>query len=134
MVCVHCGGKTSVSNSRLQKRLNQVWRRRQCRACRAIFSTEETVEYGAVWRVKEGSGALEPFSRDKLFLSLYRSCQHRSSALSDAGGLADTVIAKVATQAKDGVVGAQAIKQIVQVALNRFDKAASTHYQAFHHR
>jgi hypothetical protein len=30
------------------------------------------------------------------------------------------------------VVSTHNIAQVAQVALNRFDKAASTHYQAFH--
>ena len=132
MVCIHCGNKTQVINSRSQRRMNQVWRRRQCHKCRAIFTTEETVQYGAVWSIKDASGALQPFSRDKLFMSLYRSCQHRRSALSDAGGLTDTIIRKVSALAEDGAVDRQAIARVVHVALNRFDKAASVHYQAFH--
>ena len=132
MVCVHCGGKTRVSNSRAQKRLNQVWRRRVCTSCEAVFSTEEGVDYRGSWVVQGKSGAVQPFSRDKLFLSLHNSCQHRKTALKDAAGLTDTVINKLLTQIKDGTIYSSAISQTAQVALNRFDKAASTHYQAFH--
>jgi len=133
MVCLYCSGKTQVINSRLQKRSNSVWRRRQCRVCRTIFSTQETAQYGAAWLVKTTTGQLHPFQRDKLFLSLYTSCRHRPTALTDAGALTDTVIntmAKSATTA--GVLSSSAIKQAVQVALNRFDKSASVHYSAFH--
>lgn len=132
MVCLHCGGETSVTNSRPQQRSNQVWRRRQCGKCGAIFTTTETARYGGSWAVRGKSGRLSPFSRDKLFLSLYKSCEHRKTVLNDADALADTVIKKLAGLVSDGTVESAAIAQVVQVALNRFDKAASSHYRAFH--
>jgi transcriptional repressor NrdR len=132
MVCIQCGGETAVTNSRHQKRLNQVWRRRHCKSCGAIFTTEESASYGGSWTVQGHSGTLSPFSRDKLLLSLHRSLQHRKSALNDASALADTVIKKLSGLAKEGRLESQQIKQAAQVALNRFDKAASVHYAAFH--
>lgn len=134
MVCIHCGDKTQVINSRSQRRSNQVWRRRRCRQCSAVFTTEESVQYGGSWLVQGGPGDLQPFSRDKLLLSLYRSCQHRLTALADAGGLTDTIIKKAPAQVTDGVITRRLLAQTAQVALNRFDKAASVHYQAFHRR
>jgi transcriptional regulator NrdR family protein len=121
-----------VTNSRHQKRSNTIWRRRQCLRCKSVFSTREMADYAIVWRVRGVTGHLEPFSRDKLLLSLFVSCQHRKTALADAAGLVDTVIAKLASYAHDGVVRNKDIIQVAQVALNRFDKAASVHYAAFH--
>lgn len=118
-------------NSRSQKRGNQVWRRRRCASCRALFSTEEAANLELAWQVRS-AGRLRPFSRDKLFLSLYGSCEHRGTALSDARGLTDTVIGRLAARVKDGVVQASDITGVAQVALNRFDKAASVHYSARH--
>lgn len=132
MVCILCGATTQVFNSRPQKRLNQVWRRRRCTSCAAVFSTEESAQYSAAWMVSTRPSSLEPFSRDKLFVSIYNSCQHRASPVGDARALADTVTQKLATYAHHGVVEAKSIAQIIQVAMNRFDKAASVHYQAFH--
>lgn len=132
MVCIHCGSETSVINSRPQKRLNQIWRRRRCNSCDSVFTTQETAHYDAAWLVLGRSGSLEAFSRDKLFISIHKSIQHRSTALSDAGSLTNTVIKKLAAQTQSGAVSSKIIAQIVQVALNRFDKAASSHYQAFH--
>ena len=132
MVCIHCGEKTHVINSRAQKRHNQIWRRRQCFACGAVFTTSEAAKYEAAWTVHRPGGHLEPFSRDKLLLSLYASCKHRKTALNDASALVDTVIKKLSDQVRAGRVDAQAIAQTAQVALNRFDKAASVHYQAYH--
>jgi len=132
MVCIHCGSETRVINSRFQKRANRVWRRRKCNTCSAIYTTEETALYSAAWAIKSRSGKLIPFSRDKLLLSLYKSCEHRKNALEDASGLTDTVIKQLMTHAKSSDLDIKLIQQITQVALNRFDKAASVHYQAFH--
>jgi transcriptional regulator NrdR family protein len=132
MVCVHCYGDTQVVNSRPQKRNNNIWRRRVCLRCKSIFSTHESADYSSIWRVRAVTGVLEPFSRDKLLLSLFVSLQHRKTALTDAAGLAETAISKLQEHATDAVISYKDIIQVSQVALNRFDKAASTHYQAFH--
>lgn len=132
MVCIHCDSNTSVINSRPQKRLNQIWRRRRCDSCEAVFTTEETAQYSAAWMVSGPNGTLQPFSRDKLFISINKSLQHRKASISDAGALTDTVIIKLALQAKNSTIKVASITQTAQVALNRFDKAASSHYQAFH--
>jgi transcriptional repressor NrdR len=132
MVCVQCGYKTGVVNSRHQRRGNSVWRRRHCPACGALFTTEERADYGAIWGVRNPKGRLEPFSRDKLLLSLREAVRHRPTALRDAAALADTVINKLGTQVGDGVLESRAIARTAQVALNRFDHAASVAYQAFH--
>lgn len=132
MVCLLCGSDTKVTNSRPQKRLNQVWRRRECLNCGLIFTTEEATDYEASWRVKNRQGRLTPFSRDKLFLSLHKSLGHRPTAIQDAGALTDTIIRKLVTQITAGSVERITIVYAVQVSLTRFDKVASTHYAAFH--
>lgn len=133
MVCIYCSANTQVINSRPQKRSNQIWRRRQCTACTNVFTTEESVAYGLAWLVESKHG-LQPFSRDKLFISLHRSLQHRPSATADAGALSETIIKKLLNQVVKGRINSRIISQAAQVTLNRFDNAASVHYQAFHSR
>jgi transcriptional regulator NrdR family protein len=134
MVCLHCGGSTRVTNSRSLKRPNQVWRRRQCDLCGSIFTTHEVAQYSAEWLVQDSDRQLKPFSRDQLLLSIHKSCEHRPSALHDASSLTDTVINKLTPLVNDGQLLASTITHTVQVALNRFDPAASVHYHAFHHK
>lgn len=134
MVCIQCGSETTVINSRLQKRRNQVWRRRKCLSCGTVFSTTETAQYSTSWVVRDKDGQICPFERDKLFMSLYQSCQHRPAALTDAAALADTIIGKLHMYVKQGVIERQVIAKVSQVSLNRFDKAGSVHYQAFHRK
>lgn len=134
MVCIQCNEKTQVINSRLQKRLNTVWRRRNC-PLGHTFTTHETIDYGAVWVVVSPQGRISSFSRDRLFLSLLASLQHRKTASTDAAALADTVIQKIGVQiVGTGRINASAIASAAQVALNRFDVAASVHYSAYHSR
>lgn len=83
--------------------------------------------------VRGKSGHYAPFMSDKLVLSLHNSLGHRPTALSDAVGLTDTIISKLPAKLQDGVINSQDIARVAQVALNRFDNAASIHYAAHHH-
>lgn len=132
MVCIHCGHETKVTNSRPQKRTNQIWRRRECLACGSVFTTEEAINYAGAWRIRDTNGHLQPFLPLKLTFSLYRSLEHRKTALTDATGLTQTIISKLRLQATNGQIDTATISQTVQVALNRFDRAASVHYEANH--
>lgn len=132
MVCIYCSQDTQVINSRLQKRSNQVWRRRKCLKCGAVFSTHEHAVYEAAWRVKGPQGALVPFMREKLFLSLYKSCEHRKTATDDAAALTDTVISGLAKQARVGIIESGSIAHEAITTLKRFDTPAAVHYKAFH--
>ena len=132
MVCLQCFQETQIINSRLQKRRNSVWRRRRCLQCQAVFTTHEVADYSATWRVQPLEAQLMPFNRDKLFLSLYNSLQHRPTALADAAGITDTVIKKLLTIVEAGLLQPSQIIQATTVALHRFDAVASVHYQAFH--
>jgi len=131
MVCIHCGQDTQVINSRPQKRLNQIWRRRKCPEGH-IYTTLETADYEAVWRVREQNRTLTPYSRDILFLSLLKALEHRKTAVADAGALADAITAKLTAPGHDAVIPVSQIISNTQVVLNRFDKVASVLYQAHH--
>lgn len=131
MVCIYCGGRTRVINSRPQRRSNSTWRRRRCDNCKSIFTTTEIIDLrGSV--VFKRATSLEPFSRDKLLLSVYDSLRHRKTALSDAEGVTNTILGTLYKQLTDAVVDRDRVVRIVYVTLSRFDKVAATHYQAFH--
>ena len=132
MVCIYCGSKTQVINSRHQRRANQTWRRRECTNCQAIFTTEEQAKLSEHWLVEHKNGKFQPFNRDILFLSLYESVKHRKKAVKEASELTNTVTNKLSNAITDGKVSTESISQICLVVLNRFDKAAATSYEAFH--
>lgn len=131
MVCIYCKGKTSVANSRPQKRTNSIWRRRSCTVCGSVFTSLESVDLAGSIIVRRNKG-VEPFSRDKLLLSVYDSLRHRKTAITDAEGLLNTILSKLYAQLTTAVIDRDDIVRITSTVLGRFDKAAATHYSAFH--
>ena len=132
MVCVYCSKKTQVINTRHQTKHNQIWRRRKCSACHAIFTSLETTDFEQLWLVINKKGQLQPFLTDKLYLSVYDSLKHRSSARSDARHITRTVVSLLLGKIENGTINSSLISDTTKVSLNRFDKTASIHYQAFH--
>lgn len=131
MVCLYCHSKTKIINSRHQKQNNQTWRRRRCTACSAIFTTEERPLMAKAFMI-ESNGILTPFERDKLYLSIHRSLGHRSGAISEASHLVNSIIAKLLPLLVNASLDKQTIKLTASTALKHFDKAAYTHYLAYH--
>ena len=132
MVCIYCGSETNVTNSRLQKRANQVWRRRQCQSCGSNFTTHEVADLGSTIVVQRGTKSLVPFSRDLLFVSVYESLKHRASSLADATALTQTIIGEAVHHAPNGKLDRDALVAIACAVLERFDKTAATMYAAYH--
>lgn len=75
---------------------------------------------------------LEPFNRDRLFLSIYESCRHRPNAVSEAAALTQTIINNLTTSQQNGVIGRAAIAKQAHLVLKRFDTTAATFYAAYH--
>lgn len=131
MVCMYCARPLEVANTRKQQRSNQVWRRRRCPYCDVIFTTHEAIDLSKALVVQCGT-ELVPFIREKLFVSIFKSCQHRASALGDAAALAETVIKKVTGTAQDGRIANTTIAHACLETLRSFDNAAAVQYEAFH--
>lgn len=135
MVCIYCNGPTSVTNSRLQRRSNNIWRRRECGTCGNIFTTHEIVELGGsivVQRSSNNNKDIDPFLRDTLFISIYESCKHREDATNDANAITQTVINKILKLVDKGTIGRNQIVDIAFKTLDSFDKTAATVYIAYH--
>jgi transcriptional regulator NrdR family protein len=133
MVCIYCGGSTAVINSRHQKRANQVWRRRQCEQCSAVFSTQEALLLSKALVVrKNNTNHLEPFSRDKLFLSIYESCKHRSTAIDDATAIALDITGRLSGITDTGVIQQTDLIRITTEVLGNFDRTALAVYKGLH--
>ena len=132
MVCVYCAEKTQVVNSRPQKRLNQVWRRRQCLQCGAVFTTEEAFNPSGSLVFDDQRTAPVPFSRDKLFASLLSALSHRTDAVESASAITATVLAKCVQDASDGRIVRQSLLTIAHTTLVHYDTTAATVYAAYH--
>ncbi len=131
MVCIYCGGKTSVGNSRMQKRANSTWRRRVCSDCGATVTTIEKIDLETAVTVLDKK-ASRPFSRDKLMISIFESCKHRKDAQKAASGLTDTILGQLYPLITAGSLGKDDIRDVTSQVLARFDRAAGVHYQAYH--
>lgn len=131
MVCIICGDETRVTNSRPGKRDSSVWRRRECPGCLTVFSSREKPDLTLSIRVKSAAGSLEPFSEDKLFLSIYDCLSHRKTARADARELTSTVVGRLLPITSAIVTKQEIVDQALDI-VKRFDKTAATIYKAHH--
>ncbi len=134
MVCIYCGSKTEVTNSRSKARITSVWRRRQCKACVAQFSTSELPDFDTSLAVKTNDGKLKPLNRDKLFLSLYQALGHRPDALKSATELTFTILGLLLRTHKpvDGTIEASMLAKTALNVLKRYDALSAHTYKAYH--
>lgn len=132
MVCLYCGSKLAVSNSRPQKRTNSVWRRRACPACKAVFTSVEAIDPTATLMFQGGQKHLQPFSRDILFISVVDACRHRETAATDARALTDTVVQQLLGAKYSASVRRHHVITVTTGVLERFDRAAAIQYHAYH--
>lgn len=133
MVCLYCGSDTHVSNSRLQKRQNSVWRRRTCRVCGSSFTTlEQPLLARSVLVRTARRKKLQPFSRDILFTSLVEACKHRPRAVIECGALVQTVAAKAMQSLHESVIERDNIVKEAVDVLSNFDTVAAGVYAACH--
>jgi len=79
-----------------------------------------------------GYEELRAFDRDVLFLSIYKSCEHRASAISEAAALCEIIIGQLLHQQVHGTIERKIIVATTVLALKRFDHTAATVYSAFH--
>ena len=132
MECIYCASTTHVTNSRPQKRLMQVWRRRACKHCQAIFTTIETVDLTGSLVVKQPDSSVAPFSRDTLFVSIYNALGHRTDAVAAANALTATIIARLRKSITGAIVSRGDLIAIASEVLKHFDAAAVVQYAAYH--
>jgi transcriptional regulator NrdR family protein len=99
-----------------------------------IFTTHEAIDFTKALAVKGAGGALKPFMKEKLFLSIFKSCQHRQTTLEDAIALTNTAITQMTQVATDGWVSNRHVAAACLSVLGNFDKAAVVQYEAYHVR
>lgn len=132
MVCIYCGGKTRVNNSRHQKKSNQVWRRRECLECESIITTQEQIEPTTSLLFVKSTNKTEPFSRDILLFSVYDSLKHRKTAMRDATALTNTIWSKILKHINNASIKRESVIKETTKVLSRFDKASAVQYSAYH--
>ncbi|MDR2293696.1 MAG: transcriptional regulator NrdR [Microbacterium sp.] len=131
MHCPFCRHSDSrVIDSRTSDDGLSIRRRRQCPECGGRFSTLETASLGVIKR----SGAIEPFSRDKVVSGVRKACQGRPVTDADLALLAQRVEEAVRQTGQSqidaneiGLAILQPLRELDEVAYLRFASV----YQAF---
>lgn len=131
MNCLYCGSDTSVVNSRRQKRNNQVWRRRQCKACKAVFTTLEAIDTPTALIVDSG-GSSVAFLPDKLYSELLGALQDRPDSFVAAREITNTVIAELLKLPDKPLFRPPQISAAAAKVLKNLDKQAYLRYVAEH--
>lgn len=131
MVCIYCSSDTSVSNSRLQRRSNQVWRRRACKRCGAVFTTHEAIDLSSTLLVVV-AGVPKPFVTDILYTELLMAMGHRKNAYLDAREATNTVIKRLLELPGKPLYLPNQISLIACEVLRKLDGRASLRYIAEH--
>lgn len=75
---------------------------------------------------------LQPFSHDKLYISVYEACRHRKTATEDARHLSDTVVKQLLGAKHSATVRRHHVVTVTTGVLERFDRAAAIQYLAYH--
>ncbi len=131
MVCPYCSAPTDVVNSRSQKRNNQVWRRRRCQNCGAVFTTHESIDATKGFIVQNADGPV-PFTPEKLFAEVLSCVRDRQNAYEAARELTATITQKVFKNASKGLILPQNISWEAGQVLKRFDKQVYLRFAAEH--
>lgn len=131
MKCLYCGGQTEVTNSRHQKRSNQVWRRRQCKRCKAVFTSHEALELSSALFV-QSRASTKPFLPDKLYTEVLLALQDRPNCYSEARELTGTIIQKLLKIGDKPYLQPKQISQASAEVLKRFNKRAWMRYATEH--
>ena len=131
MVCLYCESQTKVGNSRPQKNANQVWRRRKCSRCGAVFTTHEAIDLSSTLLVAS-RGHTQPFLVDMLYTELLFAMSHRKDAYRDAREATKTVIGHLLQLPGKPLFSPSQISSVTSGVLKKLDHRAHLRYTAEH--
>lgn len=101
-------------------------------SCDSIFTTSEKVDLSKALIVTTGSGKINSFDDQILFISIYESLKHRNSAFFEAKEITATVIGKIISIVNSPKLSTSDIKRIAYSTLKTFDNDSATIYAAYH--
>jgi transcriptional regulator NrdR family protein len=131
MDCIYCGKNTKVTNSR-SRGAYETWRRRACKGCKALVTSIEQVRLDDSLKVAKRNSKIEPFVRDKLFLSIYRSVDHLDKPVFVSTHLTNNVLRHILKlKPLNPVVSSANIADITAKVLKNYNAAASVRYLSF---
>jgi len=133
MRCSKCGGQEDkVIDSRTSREGATIRRRRECLGCGHRFTTYEEIENEAITVVKRDDRR-EPFSADKLLLSLKIACRKRPVSPEKLEAIADHIVQQLGDK-YDREVPSMAIGERVMTELKDVDQVAYVRYASVYRR
>ena len=118
--CPFCqNGDTRVIDTRVTDEGSTIRRRRECTKCKRRFTTLETSGFS----VRKRSGAVEPFSREKITAGVSKACQGRPVHDHDLALLAQQVEESLRVTGQP-VVSASAVGKAILPHLRKLDQVA----------
>ncbi|GAA1413779.1 transcriptional repressor NrdR [Glutamicibacter uratoxydans] len=129
MNCPYCRNADSrVVDSRVADDGVSIRRRRQCTSCTRRFTTIETASLS----VLKQSGAVEPFSRNKVINGVRKACQGRPVTDHDLAILAQEVEEAVRTSGA-AEISAHQVGLAILEPLSRLDEVAYLRFASVYH-
>ena len=119
-------------DSRTSREGATIRRRRECLSCGHRFTTYEEIENDAITVVKRDDRR-EPFSREKLLLSLRIACRKRPVSPEQVEEIADRITQQIGDK-YDREVPSMAIGERVMEALRNLDQVAYVRYASVYRR
>lgn len=134
MICLNCSQKdTQVKNSRSSAGTAQIWRRRACRHCGAVFTTYETPDSSTLKIVEPDEKKEDDFSLGNLTISIYKVLPNDNDRVTrdHALWLAKTIENKLVRRKSRRVLRSE-LKKLIYETLKDFDEMAAMQYGIKH--
>lgn len=123
MRCPFCQSlNVIVLDSRLRSEGTTVWRRRKCLSCERRFSSREKIDLSYLVVVKKG-GRREPFSREKILMSMVKSFGKRPIPEDKLEKAVDEIVQEIHKLGKSEIK-TSLIGNLVLEKLRKFDLVA----------
>jgi transcriptional repressor NrdR len=133
MRCSKCGcQEDKVIDSRTSREGGTIRRRRECLGCGHRFTTYEGIENEAITVVKRDDRR-EPFSAEKLLLSLRIACRKRPVGPGKLEEIVEHIVQEIGDK-YDREVPSMAIGERVMAALKDVDQVAYVRYASVYRR
>jgi transcriptional repressor NrdR len=132
MFCINCfNPRTTVANSRGNKKQPSIWRRRACPHCGTIFTTYERPSLAENKEIRRTDGKKETFNLGKLTISIAKAFAHLPKEASyNSLWLAQTAEDRLSSQQE--VITPEDIGAVTHDILKHFDELAAVQYAAQH--
>lgn len=123
MLCPNCGCEDSrVLDTRINKKLAEIRRRRECLSCKGRYTTQEVV-LNSFPHVAKKDGRREPFNKAKLRRGIQSACQKRPVSLAQIEHIVEK-ISCFALKSSKKEVNSKVIGQMLMQELKNLDDVA----------